>query len=81
MQITIYSTPTCPFCKMAKDFLNDLKVGYEEVNVADDSRQLKNMVAKTGQQGVPVIILKTDKGAEEIVVGFDKTKLLVLLGK
>ncbi len=73
--VTIYSTPTCHFCHMAKDFFKANNVSYTEYNVASDLDKRKEMVDKSGQLGVPVIII--DNG---ITVGFDKSKISKLLG-
>ncbi len=74
-KITIYSTPTCHFCHMAKDFFEENNVKYEEKNVAEDVEARKEMMNKTGQMGVPVIQID-----EEIVIGFDEQKLQEMLG-
>ena len=73
--VTIYSTPSCHFCHMAKDYFKENNVVYTEYNVASDLEKRKEMVQKSGQMGVPVIIIGT-----EITVGFDKPKLAQLLG-
>lgn len=73
--ITIYSTPTCHFCHMAKDFFNEHGVKYEEVNVAADRNRLIEMVQKSGQRGVPVI----DIGGE-VIVGYDQPRIAGALG-
>jgi len=73
--VTIYSTPTCVYCKLAKDFFNAHRVEYAEHNVADDLDQRKIMVEKSHQLGVPVI----DIGGE-IFVGFDKNGIVKALG-
>ncbi len=73
-KVTIYSTPTCHFCLMAKDYFKANGVSYEEFNVASDADKRKEMVDKSGQLGVPVIDING-----EIVVGFNKTKLARLL--
>ncbi|HBB49588.1 TPA: NrdH-redoxin [Candidatus Nomurabacteria bacterium] len=73
--VTIYSTPTCHFCHMAKDFFMDNNVAYTEYNVASDMEKRKEMVEKSGQMGVPVIII-----GDELTVGFDKAKISQLLG-
>ncbi len=73
--VTIYSTPTCVYCNMAKSFFKANSVGYTEYNVASDLEKRKEMIDKTGQMGVPVI----DIGGE-IVVGFDEAKLRSTLG-
>ena len=73
--VTIYSTPTYHFCHMAKDFFMDNNVAYTEYNVASDMEKRKEMVEKSGQMGVPVIII-----GDELTVGFDKAKISQLLG-
>ena len=72
--VKIYTTPTCVYCKMAKEFFNKNKVQYEEFNVAEDMKAREEMVQKSHQLGVPVI----DIGGE-IVVGFDRDTLARLL--
>lgn len=74
-KILIYTTPTCHFCHMAKDFFdkNDLK--YQEFDVLTDVDKRQEMIEKSGQMGVPVIII-----GEEITVGFDEAYLSQLLG-
>ena len=72
--VTIYSTPTCHFCHMAKDFFTDNHVQFTDHNVATDLPKRQEMVQKSGQMGVPVI----DIGGQ-LVVGFDEPKLRELL--
>ncbi len=74
-KITIYSTPTCVYCKMAKSYFSANNVAYEEKNVAADQAALKEMMDKSGQLGVPVIDIDG-----QIVVGFDKPTLAKLAG-
>ncbi len=78
-KVTIYSTPTCGYCTMAKDFLQEKGVEYEEIDVSVDQQKAQAMVEKTGQMGVPVIIIEKD-GQEEVLVGFDQVQLTNLLG-
>lgn len=73
--VIIYSTPTCVYCKAAKDFFNEKKVPFTEYNVASDTERRKEMVDKTGQMGVPVILI-----GDEAIVGFDEDKIVELLG-
>ena len=73
--ITIYSTPTCPYCNIAKAYLTEKGVKYTEYNVADDQVKAKEMIDKSGQMGVPVIIID-----EEVIIGFQKDKIETLLG-
>ena len=74
-KVQIYSTPTCHYCHMAKDFFAEKKVAYDDFNVAADLEKRKEMVEKSGQMGVPVILIDG-----EMIVGFDKTKISRLLG-
>lgn len=73
-KITIYTTPTCVYCKMAKTFFKENKVEYEEKDVAADSAVREEMIAKSGQMGVPVIDIDG-----QLIVGFDKDRLSELL--
>lgn len=71
LNVTIYSTPTCIYCKMAKQFFSENKISFKEIDVSEDSQAAQKMIQKSGQSGVPVI----DVGGE-IVVGFDKSALM-----
>ena len=73
-KVEIYSTPTCPYCNMAKDYLKEKGVDYTEYNVADDQAKAQEMVEKSGQMGVPVIVVNG-----ELMVGFQKEKMEALL--
>lgn len=70
MEVKIYTTPTCPWCKKAKAFLKENKVEYKEVNVSSDEKASKEMIEKSGQMSVPVIDIDGN-----IIVGFDEKKL------
>jgi glutaredoxin 3 len=74
-KVTIYSTPTCHFCAMAKDYFKENNVAYEPVDVASDMARRTEMIEKSGQMGVPVIII-----GDEVIVGFNKPKLARALG-
>ncbi len=67
--ITIYSTPTCHFCHLAKEYMNANNIKYTEHNVASDLEKRKEMVDKSGQLGVPVIDIDG-----KIMVGFEETE-------
>lgn len=73
--VKVYSTPTCPWCAKAKDFLKKKKIKFEDINVAEDEKARDEMVEKSSQMGVPVIIVEKDDGSEEVIVGFDQGKL------
>ncbi len=73
--VTIYSTPNCHFCHMAKEFFKENNVPYTEYDVASDMEKRAQIIEKSGQMGVPVIII-----GEDLVVGFNKPKIVGLLG-
>lgn len=70
MTITVYSTPTCPYCKMAKDFLKENKVEFEDVDLTSDQAAAEELMKKSGQMVVPQIEIDG-----EIMIGFDEEKL------
>ena len=72
--VTIYSTPSCHFCKEAKELFNSNSVPFTEYNVASDLEKRKEMIQKSGQMGVPVITI-----GDSLVVGFNEPKLRSLL--
>lgn len=78
-KVTIYSTPTCPYCKAAKEYFEENKVEYTDIDVAADAKAADEMIKKSGQMGVPVIIIEKD-GKEEIITGFEKDKIAKILG-
>lgn len=77
--VSIYTTPTCGYCKMAKEFFTENEVAFEEFNVAEDEVKRNEMVEKTGQMGVPVITVASEDSDPEVVIGFDKPRLTELL--
>jgi len=80
MQITIFSTTTCPYCKMLKDYLTQKNISYTEKMVdVDDKAREEMMSISGGFLGVPFTVIVKD-GTRETVIGFDKGKLNSLLG-
>lgn len=73
--VTIYSTPTCHFCQMAKEFFAEKNIPYTGYDVSTDAGKRAEMIQLTGQLGVPVIVI--DGTA---MVGFDREKLATKLG-
>jgi glutaredoxin-like YruB-family protein len=69
-EATIYTTPTCIYCKLAKEFFKQNNIKFKEYNVAEDIEKAKEMIEKSGQQGVPVIDING-----KIIIGFDRNKL------
>lgn len=74
MNVIVYFTPTCPFCKQTKAFLFEHKIDFIEIDVMADQDKAREMIQKSGQMGVPVIDING-----EIVIGFDQKKLKELL--
>lgn len=64
--VVVYSTPSCPYCHMAKDFLKEKGISFTDYNVAIDQEKAREMINKSGQMGVPVIDIDG-----KIMVGFD----------
>lgn len=73
--VTIYTTPTCHFCQMSKEFFKANNVQYTEYNVAADLEKRQEMIEKSGQMGVPVVFI-----GDEMIIGFDKKKFESELG-
>ena len=69
--IVIYSTPTCHFCQMAKEFFKEKEIEYTNYDVSEDMEKRKEMIEKSGQMGVPVIFIDN-----EMIIGFDRDKIL-----
>lgn len=70
MEVKIYTTPTCPWCKKTKAFLKDNKVSFKEIDVSSDEVASKEMIDKSGQMGVPVVDIDG-----KIITGFDEAAL------
>jgi glutaredoxin-like YruB-family protein len=66
MVVKIYTTLMCSYCKMAKDFLKEYKVKFEEINLENNQKAVDEMIEKSGQTGVPVLDING-----KITVGFD----------
>ena len=74
-KVIIYSTPSCMYCRLAKDFFKEKGVSYTEYDVQADVKKREEMFAKTGQMGVPVIDIDG-----QIIIGFDERTLARALG-
>ena len=73
-KVTVYSTPTCHWCRVVKEFLSQKGVGYTEKDVAADAMARDEMLRLTGRMAVPAITI-----GNEVVLGFDKQRLEQLL--
>lgn len=76
MSVALYSTPSCGYCKLAKDYLRERNVRFSEYNVAVDTQKAGEMLHKSGQSGVPVIDFNG-----KVIVGFRKDELDKLIHK
>ena len=65
--VMVYSTPTCPYCVMAKRYLSERGIKYDDINVAADQARALEMLTKSGQMGVPVL----DIGGQ-VIIGFNR---------
>jgi len=74
-RVLIFTTPSCPFCNAAKKYLRERGIKFKEVDVSRDAAAARDMVRRSGQQGVPVL----DIGGK-IVVGFDRHKIDKYIG-
>ncbi len=78
-KITIYTTHTCPFCKMEKAFLTEKGAAYTEIFVDDDEGKKGEMINISGQMGTPVTRLAYDDGEQRQLVGFNQAALAKLV--
>ena len=74
-KVIMFSTPTCSYCNVAKRYFRDKKVKFRDVDVSRDQRAATDMQRRTGQTGVPVIMINNKP-----IIGFDKPKINQLLG-
>lgn len=70
MTVKVYSTPTCPYCVMAKKYLSSKNISYEDLDVSKDRNAAMEMIQKSGQRGVPVLDINGN-----IIVGFDQNTI------
>ena len=74
-KVTVFSTPTCPWCKVTKEYLDSHKVTYQDIDVSKDQESARKMVMKSGQMGVPQIWIE-----DNVIVGFNKNAIDNALG-
>jgi len=75
-KISIYSTPTCHYCNLAKEYFKEHNIPFDNFNVAEDPDKRQEMIDRTGQMGVPVIMI-----GDELIIGFNKPLIEELLQK
>lgn len=74
-KVTVYSSPTCPWCDKAKEYLKKHKIAFKEINARADKTAAEYIIKKTGQMGLPVIEI-----GKKIIVGFDEDEIDAALG-
>lgn len=79
-KVRIFSTQTCPYCKMEKAYLDEKSVKYENIFVDLDPAAAQQMIEKSGQMGVPVTEFTYEDGKIEYLLGFNKPKIDQILG-
>lgn len=80
MNITIYSTTTCPYCKMLKNYLQEKGIAYKDILLDEQPDKIQTSVDLCGSQGVPCTHIVKDDGTEVAILGFDKMKINAALG-
>ena len=80
MKVTIYTTTTCPYCKLEKEYLDSKGVKYENIFVDQDAKAAEDMVKISGQMGVPFTVVTGDDGSKITILGFDRARIDSALG-
>ena len=73
-KVILFTTPTCSWCRVVKQHLKKHKIRFKEIDITKDEKSARDMVRRTGQQGVPVTLIDNRP-----IVGFDKEKMNRLL--
>lgn len=71
MDVKVYGTPACPYCKMAEEWLTENGIAFEKVDLSTDEEEMNRIADKTGEFAVPVIEID-----DEMIVGFNKNKIM-----
>ncbi|KKS02952.1 hypothetical protein A2W70_00795 [Candidatus Curtissbacteria bacterium RIFCSPLOWO2_02_41_11] len=79
-KVTMYTTRTCPFCKMQKDYFASKNIVYQEILVDENPDEAQKMIEISGQMGVPFTVIDKDDGSKVTILGFDKGKIDETLG-
>ena len=80
MLVKIYTTTTCPFCKLEKEYLDSKGIKYENIFVDENADEAKRLIEESNQMGVPFTEITKDDGTLEKILGFDKEKINQALG-
>lgn len=79
-KVKIYSTTTCPYCKLAKEYFKEKGVEYEDVLLDQQPEKVQASIDTCGSMGVPCIHITKDDGSEAKILGFDKIAINQALG-
>lgn len=79
-RVTMYTTRTCPFCKMQKAYLTSKNIQFSEILVDENPDEAQKMIEISGQMGVPFTVIDKDDGSRVTILGFDKSRLDQELG-
>ena len=74
-KVVMYTTTTCPFCKMEKDYLNSKNIVFSEILVDENPQEAQKMIEISGQLGVPFTVITKDVGTQVNILGFDRLKI------
>jgi len=74
-KVTMYTTTTCPFCKMEKEYLEAHGIAYENIFIDEDAKAAQDLMSLEGQIGVPFTIFTKEDGGKETLLGFDKEEI------
>jgi len=75
MTVKVYTTPTCPYCYTLKEFLKEHNIEFEDIDISKDEKVKDDIIKRSGAIGAPIIEVDG-----EIIVGFDRAKIVKLLG-
>jgi glutaredoxin 3 len=73
-KVVVFSTPTCTFCNQAKRYFREKNIRFTDVDVSRDQSAARDMMRRTGQMGVPVILINN-----KAIIGFDRPKINKML--
>lgn len=76
----MYTTKTCPFCLMQKDYLVGKNIEFSEILVDENPQKAQEMIEISGQMGVPFTVIEKEDGSRETILGFDKDRINLALG-
>lgn len=79
-KLSIYTTKTCPFCRMEREYLDSKGIKYEEIFVDHNMKKAKEMIELSGQMGVPFTVIEQENGEKVEILGFDQQKIDEALG-